>query len=121
MGGEYETLPTQKTWVHLAAGSVAGLAEHCVMFPFDVVKTRLQSLRPCPETNCPTAMHCVMSMARREGWLGSYRGVKAMVAGAVPAHACYFTVYEKLVDKFRKGLEIFFLFFSNICFLFIFC
>uniref|UniRef100_A0A0N5AM22 Mitoferrin n=1 Tax=Syphacia muris TaxID=451379 RepID=A0A0N5AM22_9BILA len=92
---EYETLPTHKLWVHFVAGSMAGLAEHCVMFPFDSVKTRLQSLVTCPEVKCPTAMHCVMSMAKREGWRRPFRGVNAMIAGAVPAHALYYTVYER--------------------------
>ncbi|KHJ85961.1 putative methyltransferase [Oesophagostomum dentatum] len=43
---EYETLPTHSIGVHLAAGALAGAVEHCAMFPFDSVKTRLQSLCP---------------------------------------------------------------------------
>ncbi|VDK76673.1 unnamed protein product [Litomosoides sigmodontis] len=80
--------------VHLLAGSVAGLAEHCLMFPFDSVKTRLQSLCPCPETRCPTAMHSLLLMVKREGLLRSLKGVNAVVLGTIPAHALYYTVYE---------------------------
>ncbi|TMS35565.1 hypothetical protein L596_002943 [Steinernema carpocapsae] len=93
---DYESLaPTHKLWVHLAAGAVAGMAEHCVMFPFDSVKTRLQSLCPCPEAKCPTPVHGIASMIRREGWLRPLRGVNAVAAGSLPAHALFFTVYEK--------------------------
>lgn len=94
---DYEALPlTHKLWVHLTAGAIAGAGEHCVMFPVDSVKTRLQSLCPCPETNCPTPIHGVASIMRREGWLRPLRGVNAVAVGAVPAHALYFTVYEKV-------------------------
>lgn len=79
---------------HLIAGSVAGLAEHCALYPFDSVKTRLQSLCPCPETKCPTAMHSLVSMVRREGLLRPLKGVNAIIVGSVPAHAMYYTVYE---------------------------
>uniref|UniRef100_A0A8R1E134 Mitoferrin n=1 Tax=Caenorhabditis japonica TaxID=281687 RepID=A0A8R1E134_CAEJA len=100
MGGggedEYESLPTHSIPVHLAAGALAGAVEHCVMFPFDSVKTRMQSLCPCPETKCPTPVHSLMSIVKREGWLRPLRGVNAVAAGSMPAHALYFTVYEKL-------------------------
>lgn len=94
---DYEALaPTHKLWVHLTAGGIAGAAEHCVMFPLDSVKTRMQSLCPCPEASCPTPIHGVASMIRREGWLRPLRGVNAVAIGSVPAHALYFTVYEKM-------------------------
>ncbi|VDN26727.1 unnamed protein product [Gongylonema pulchrum] len=95
--------PTYKWRVHLLAGSVAGLAEHCVMFPFDSVKTRMQSLCPCPETKCPTAMHSLFTMVKREGLLRPLKGVNAIVLGAVPAHALYYTVYEKSKVFFRRS------------------
>ncbi|GMS86136.1 hypothetical protein PENTCL1PPCAC_8311, partial [Pristionchus entomophagus] len=91
----YESLPTHSVPVHLVAGAAAGIVEHCVMFPFDSVKTRLQSLCPCPETKCPTPVHSLWSIVKREGWLRPLRGVNAVAAGAGPAHALYFTVYEK--------------------------
>ena len=37
---EYESLPTEKVTVHLAAGALAGVLEHCVMYPVDCVKVR---------------------------------------------------------------------------------
>jgi len=92
----YESLATTYSlWVHMAAGAAAGLAEHCALFPVDSVKTRLQSLCPCPENTCPTPIHGLAGMIRREGWLRPLRGVNAVAAGSIPAHALYFTIYEK--------------------------
>lgn len=98
--GSDDSTSTQSWPVHLLAGSMAGLAEHCVMYPFDSVKTRMQSLCPCPETRCPTALHSLFSMVKREGFLRPLKGVNAIVLGSVPAHALYYTVYEKLVFFF---------------------
>ncbi|KAJ1373091.1 Mitofusin-1 [Parelaphostrongylus tenuis] len=99
---EYETLPTHSVGVHLTAGALAGAAEHCLLFPFDSVKTRLQSLCPCPEMKCPTPVHSLWNIVRREGWLRPLRGVNAVAIGSLPAHALYFTTYEK-TKKFLTG------------------
>lgn len=37
---DYECLPTEKVTVHLMAGAAAGVMEHCVMYPVDVVKVK---------------------------------------------------------------------------------
>lgn len=35
---DYESLPTNSVAVHMTAGALAGIMEHCVMYPFDSVK-----------------------------------------------------------------------------------
>ncbi|CAJ0559511.1 unnamed protein product, partial [Mesorhabditis spiculigera] len=102
---DYESLPsTYSVPVHMAAGALAGITEHCVMYPIDSVKTRMQSLCPCPDTQkCPTPVHSLMRIMKKEGWLRPLRGMNAMAAGAGPAHALYFTVYEKLRERFTGG------------------
>lgn len=35
---DYETLPTQSSITHMTAGAIAGVMEHCVMYPLDSVK-----------------------------------------------------------------------------------
>ena len=35
---EYESLPTENVFVHMVAGAAAGIMEHCVMYPVDLVK-----------------------------------------------------------------------------------
>ncbi|KAE9416825.1 hypothetical protein Angca_004038, partial [Angiostrongylus cantonensis] len=99
---DYKTLPTHNFGVHLMAGALAGATEHCLLFPFDSVKTRLQSLCPCPEMKCPTPVHSLWDIVRREGLLRPLRGVNAVAVGSLPAHALYFTTYEK-TKKFLTG------------------
>jgi len=62
----------------MLAGSCAGLAEHLLTYPIDVIKTHQQALRPLP----------VM------GFLRLWRGAPAVMVGSVPSHAAYFTAYE---------------------------
>ncbi|KRX38085.1 Mitoferrin [Trichinella murrelli] len=91
----YEELPTRSLYVHLLAGAAAGIMEHCLFYPIDSVKTRMQSLCRCPEQSCRTPVAGLFSIVRREGFLRSLRGINAIATGSVPAHALYFTVYEK--------------------------
>lgn len=35
---DYENLPTERVTIHLVAGGMAGVMEHCVMYPVDCVK-----------------------------------------------------------------------------------
>ena len=37
---DYESLPTNSLWQHLLAGGMAGVMEHCCMYPVDCVKVR---------------------------------------------------------------------------------
>lgn len=37
---EYESLPTDNLSAHLLAGGVAGMVEHCAMYPVDSIKVR---------------------------------------------------------------------------------
>ncbi|KAG1666546.1 Mitoferrin-1 [Nymphon striatum] len=93
---EYETLPeTSSVLVHMSAGAAAGVMEHCVMYPFDSVKTRLQILKPCPEAHYRSVGEAFYKMVRYEGIFRPVRGMSAVVVGAGPAHALYFSCYEK--------------------------
>ena len=38
---DYESLPTNNLWQHLLAGAMAGLMEHCAVYPVDCVKVRV--------------------------------------------------------------------------------
>ncbi|XP_071521243.1 mitoferrin-1-like [Panulirus ornatus] len=91
---EYESLPTSNVGVHMTAGAVAGVMEHCVMFPIDSVKTRMQSLAPSPEAAYRTIREGLVKMMNSEGILRPMGGVNAVIIGAGPAHAFYFSAYE---------------------------
>uniref|UniRef100_A0A069DRQ6 Putative mitochondrial carrier protein mrs3/4 n=1 Tax=Panstrongylus megistus TaxID=65343 RepID=A0A069DRQ6_9HEMI len=94
---DYETLPTTNVVSHMTAGAMAGILEHCVMYPLDSVKTRMQSLT----TATPYSIRQVMSrMVTQEGLLRPVRGMQIVVMGAGPAHAMYFSSYEYLKELY---------------------
>jgi solute carrier family 25 (mitochondrial iron transporter), member 28/37 len=74
---------------YMAAGSVAGVVEHCAMFPIDTLKTRMQA--GSPPCRPPLGLRAALFT---ENPAMLYRGLSAMVLGAGPAHAVYFYVYE---------------------------
>ena len=43
---DYESLPeSMHPAIHMVAGALAGIGEHCVMYPVDVVKVRARAHR----------------------------------------------------------------------------
>lgn len=90
-------------WQFMVAGSIAGVIEHTSMFPVDTLKTRMQT-QSNPSRSTPAALrHALISILRLEGPLGLYRGIGAMSLGAGPAHAVYFSVYEKAKEYLTRG------------------
>ncbi|KAG0726431.1 Mitoferrin-1 [Chionoecetes opilio] len=100
---EYESLPTSDVGIHMTAGAVAGIMEHCVMFPIDSVKTRMQSLAPSPEASYRTIREGLMKMIHSEGIMRPMGGVNAVIIGAGPAHAFYFSAYEGIKSRFSSN------------------
>lgn len=91
---DYESLPASASLGIVAtAGAVAGVAEHCAMYPVDSVKTRMQSLT-CDKQHRMGIYRMLRTMMKEEGFFRPLRGVNAMVAGAGPAHAMYFGCLE---------------------------
>ncbi|KAI7805739.1 mitoferrin-2 [Triplophysa rosa] len=94
---DYEGLPQgASTSTHMLAGAVAGIMEHCLMFPIDCVKTRMQSLQPEPDARYRNVMDALRRIVRTEGIWRPIRGLNATAVGAGPAHALYFACYERL-------------------------
>lgn len=112
---------------HAVAGSVAGLAEHSIMFPVDTVKTIMQarqqqqctleraahrgvaagssSAAACSCTNCATPLDVALQLWRSQGGFRLWRGVQTVFTGSIPAHAAYFTTYEGLKPVFSAWLK----------------
>lgn len=80
----------------MLAGAVAGIMEHCLMYPIDCVKTRMQSLHPEPGARYRNVMDALRQIVRTEGVWRPIRGVNVLAVGAGPAHALYFACYEKI-------------------------
>ncbi|XP_026133743.1 mitoferrin-2-like [Carassius auratus] len=94
---DYEGLPQgASTSTHMLAGAVAGIMEHCLMFPIDCVKTRMQSLQPEPAARYRNVMDALWRIMRTEGIWRPIRGLNVTAVGAGPAHALYFACYERL-------------------------
>jgi len=98
---DYESLSeAQSVGVHMTAGAVAGVLEHCVMFPIDTVKTRMQSLST---ESYQTIRGGLQKMVTTEGLSRPVWGMSAVVVGAGPAHALYFSAYEAIKRIGSKG------------------
>lgn len=101
---DYEQLPSTSIVTNMTAGAIAGVLEHCVMYPLDSVKTRMQSLSPMHSGF--SVYQTLSNMVTKEGILRPIRGMGAVVLGAGPAHAFYFGTYEytkETMSKFSKS------------------
>ena len=68
---------------HCIAGSIAGVVEHLAMYPFDTLKTHLQS-----SNGRLTFRKTAQILYNDEGMLkGFFKGADVMAYGCVPAHA----------------------------------
>uniref|UniRef100_A0A1A8GRW4 Solute carrier family 25 (Mitochondrial iron transporter), member 28 n=1 Tax=Nothobranchius korthausae TaxID=1143690 RepID=A0A1A8GRW4_9TELE len=70
--------------------------EHCLMYPIDCVKTRMQSLQPEPGARYRNVIDALRQIIQTEGVWRPIRGVNVLAVGAGPAHALYFASYEKI-------------------------
>jgi len=92
---DYESLPPNFSLAaNMAAGAFAGIAEHTVMYPIDLLKTRMQVVSPTPAAVYTGIGNAIATISRVEGYASLWRGVSSVVVGAGPAHAVYFATYE---------------------------
>ncbi|KAF7445017.1 mitochondrial rna splicing protein [Pyrenophora tritici-repentis] len=78
----------------MLAGAFAGIAEHSVMYPVDLLKTRMQIVNPSPSAMYSGISNAMVTISRAEGFWSLWRGLSSVVMGAGPAHAVYFASYE---------------------------
>eukprot|EP00198_Chlamydomonas_reinhardtii_P009992 XP_001699329.1 predicted protein [Chlamydomonas reinhardtii] len=91
----------------MVAGSIAGTVEHTAMYPVDTIKTRMQALGRT-QVSRSSIRQMVRGVLQQDGVAGLYRGVGAVAAGAGPAHALHFAVYEAAKEALggnREGLH----------------
>ncbi|KAK7542676.1 mitochondrial carrier domain-containing protein [Phyllosticta citribraziliensis] len=92
---DYESLPPNYSLAaNMTAGAFAGIAEHSVMYPIDLLKTRMQVANPSPTAVYSGISNAMITITRLEGFRTLWRGVSSVVLGAGPAHAVYFATYE---------------------------
>ncbi|OTA28874.1 hypothetical protein BTJ68_08413 [Hortaea werneckii EXF-2000] len=101
-----------------AAGAVAGVSEILIMYPLDVIKTRvqLQGRTPIPGQDHYSGMvDCFRKIVANEGASRLYRGITAPILMEAPKRATKFAandewgkVYRKMfgVEKMNQSLSI---------------
>ncbi|EKF32908.1 mitochondrial carrier protein, putative [Trypanosoma cruzi marinkellei] len=80
----------------MIAGSAAGFVEHFAMFPFDTIKTRIQS------GSSPSIASALRQVLWSESPMHLYRGVFPILVSAVPSHGAYFGAYESAKRVFGE-------------------
>lgn len=100
----YEGLaPNASLANNMIAGAFAGIAEHTVMYPVDVLKTRMQIINPSPSAIYSGISNAFQTITRVEGARSLWRGVNSVVLGAGPAHAVYFGYGNRELNTGRNG------------------
>lgn len=98
---DYESLPPNASSTdHMIAGAAAGIMEHCIIYPVDVVKTRMQCLKPNPNARYTGIVDALVKIVKNEGAFRPVRGMGVVAFGAGPAHALYFSCYEFIKNNF---------------------
>lgn len=84
-------------------GSIAGAAGATVVYPIDLVKTRMQNQRAgsyVGELMYRNSIDCVKKVVRYEGAAGLYRGLLPQLVGVCPEKAIKLTMNDLVRDRF---------------------
>eukprot|EP01023_Acetabularia_acetabulum_P058889 TRINITY_DN7018_c0_g1_i2.p1 TRINITY_DN7018_c0_g1~~TRINITY_DN7018_c0_g1_i2.p1 ORF type:complete len:185 (+),score=18.08 TRINITY_DN7018_c0_g1_i2:151-705(+) len=102
-GDGSEKLPNQYNFVNLfLAGGVAGVISWAVVYPFDVVKSRIQSSNDLYYTSW---QQCMKDSYKKEGLAVFFRGLDACLARAFVVNAVIFLVYETSLNVLNSSSD----------------
>ncbi|KAI9634692.1 putative mitochondrial inner membrane citrate transporter [Dioszegia hungarica] len=87
-------------WMTFGIGATAGVITVYTTMPFDVVKTRMQSLKAKQEYR--NALHCAYRIATEEGVLRFWKGTVPRLGRLIMSGGIIFTVYEKAYPVFAS-------------------
>jgi len=90
-----------KTWVTLTAGSVAGIATWISTYPFDVIKSIIQTAPSNTPKHELKIMHVARVNYQKHGFGFFWKGLSPTLLRAVPVSAVTFYVYELCLDLFK--------------------
>lgn len=84
-------------WKHVISGGTAGVIELCLLYPTDVLKTRIQL--STSEASMATVSRGILST---QGPAGFYRGIAAPIMAEAPKRAWKFTANEGFKRQFTS-------------------
>ncbi|EKM50814.1 uncharacterized protein PHACADRAFT_130274 [Phanerochaete carnosa HHB-10118-sp] len=85
-------------WALLLAGGLAGVVSWLVTFPFDVIKTRVQStVAPARDHPYRTVFSTIVNSYRQEGLAVFFRGLQPTLIRAIPVNMVTFATFETVV------------------------
>ncbi len=86
------------------AGAVAAVAAHCVTYPNDTVRRRMQLQGAGgAQVVYASALECLRGTVRTGGVGALYAGMTVTVARSMPNAAIQFGVYEACKDAIRRA------------------
>lgn len=87
---------------HFALGSIAGAFGAFMVYPIDLVKTRMQNQRSARvgQLLYKNSIDCFQKVMRNEGFRGLYSGVLPQLVGVAPEKAIKLTVNDLVRGKF---------------------
>ena len=102
---EFETSYLQNT----VNGSLAGVASKTIVYPFDLIKKRLQ-IQGFENARQPFGkvvkfnglFHCLTLTVKKEGFFGIYKGYVPSMAKAAFSSGTIFFLYESLSDMTKR-------------------
>ncbi|KAH8091678.1 carnitine/acyl carnitine carrier [Cristinia sonorae] len=98
---EADTSMTAYPWsTLLLAGGFAGVAGWIVTFPFDVIKTRMQSTSHTSENPYRNTLTTIINSYKREGFQVFFRGLMPTLIRAIPVNMVTFATFEAVVHAF---------------------
>ncbi|GIY81612.1 mitoferrin-1 [Caerostris extrusa] len=76
------------------AGAITGLVEYSIMYPIDLMKTRMQIQRPYSKARYRSVFAGLLKIKLEEGGFRLFRGMMMPLLASIPAHAFYYSSYE---------------------------
>ena len=89
---------------HFILGGIAGAFGAFMVYPIDLVKTRMQNQRSqrVGERMYANSIDCAKKVVRNEGFRGLYSGVLPQLVGVAPEKAIKLTVNDLIRGKFSE-------------------
>lgn len=86
-----------------ASGAIAGVSEILVMYPLDVVKTRMQLQVKGSGEQYSSMVDCLQKIVRNEGFSRLYRGISAPILMEAPKRAVKFAANDEWGKFYRNA------------------